>query len=168
MIPLVRRALKGCPEGVRDERRTYLGQKRRQTGGVLGLLAARLGTGRRVMSCLELIDDLDGRFRSEVLLSIATLGVRGGGPRRYRLIREVVRTKKSSLMAIMGALLHAPRHSTSTSVNFPSAVVWPGATPSLSSSVLRIEVDPHPPSMQGVVVHSWTKCLPTGERLNIV
>lgn len=78
IIPLVRIALKGRPEEARDERRTYLGQKRRQTGGILGLLAARLRTGRRLLSCLELIDDLDGRFRSEVLLSIATLEVRSG------------------------------------------------------------------------------------------
>jgi hypothetical protein len=68
----------------------------------------------------------------------------------------------------MGALLHAPRHSTSTRVNLPSGVVWPGAIWSLSSSVWRIEVEPQPPSMHGVVVQSWIKFLPTGARLNIV
>lgn len=66
-------------------------------------------------------------------------------------------TKKSSPTAIIGAFEHAPRHSTSTRVNLPSGVVWPGRMLRCDWIVSRIEVDPQPPSMHGEVVQSWMK-----------
>ncbi len=61
----------------------------------------------------------------------------------------------------MGALLHAPWHSTSTTVNFPSSVVSPGCMPPRwLHTVLRISVEPR--SIHGVVVQTCTKCSPMG------
>lgn len=54
----------------------------------------------------------------------------------------------------MGALLQAPKHSTSMTVNLLSLVVCPNPIPRWDVMVFTIESDPHPPSMQGVVVQT--------------
>ena len=62
----------------------------------------------------------------------------------------------------MGAFAQAPRHSTSTTVNFSLASVSPACTPRRSSIAPSTESEPQPPSLHGVVVQTWIKCLPTG------
>ena len=66
----------------------------------------------------------------------------------------------------MGAFAHAPRHSTSRSVNSPSAVVSPSLMPRWFSMAFLMASDPH--TMHGVVPHNWMKYLPTGVLLNMV
>src|SRR2546428_334130 len=65
-----------------------------------------------------------------------------------------------------GALSHAPRHSTSTSVNMPLASVWPGLILSLAvnDSVTRSA----PFSAHGSVRHTCSRKVPTGLVWNIV
>ena len=66
----------------------------------------------------------------------------------------------------MGALLHAPWHSTSMTVNLPSLVVSPGLMPPRwEQTVSRMSYAPR--SMQGVVVHTWTKCSPMGSLFDV-
>ena len=67
------------------------------------------------------------------------------------------------MTANIGALTQAPRHSTSTRVKRPSGVEWPGVTPSSLEMVSTMASEPQ--SLQGVVVQTWRKYLPTGSRL---
>ena len=64
----------------------------------------------------------------------------------------------------MGALQQAPRHSTSSQQNMPSARTT-RIGPTTRSSTAFMQSDPC--NMHGVVPHIWMKCLPTGSRLNI-
>jgi len=65
----------------------------------------------------------------------------------------------------MGALTQAPRHSTSATVKSPSEVECPGVIP--SSFVIVSTMSSEPQSLQGVVVQTCRKYLPTGSRLNL-
>src|SRR5688500_17691856 len=73
----------------------------------------------------------------------------------------VTESRKSSLI-ITGVLKpHAPRHSTSITVNFPSADVWPSSwQPVCLRNASTTCSAPH--DMHGYVVQTWMKCLPTG------
>jgi len=50
-------------------------------------------------------------------------------------------------------------------VKRPSGVEWPGVTP--SSLLMVSTMASEPQSLQGVVVQTWRKYLPTGSRLNL-
>lgn len=66
----------------------------------------------------------------------------------------------------MGALTHAPRHSTSVSVNMPSALVSPFLIPRCCSIACITSYAPQ--TMHGVVAHSWMWNLPRFWRLYMV
>src|SRR5690606_7976787 len=73
----------------------------------------------------------------------------------------VTDSRKLSLIITGVAQPQAPRHSTSITVNRPSGEVAPGSPqPVCSRNALATSAAPQ--TGHGVVVHTCTKCLPTG------
>src|SRR5207249_1445591 len=73
----------------------------------------------------------------------------------------VTDSMKSSLTSTGVAKPHAPRHSTSVTVQRPSGLVAPSSfDPVVSRSAFTTASAPH--TLHGDVVHTWTKYFPTG------
>ena len=78
---------------------------------------------------------------------------------------EAVSRAGNSQRAI-GALTHAPKHSTSIQEQFPFLEISFSLGEIFSLQSFTILSAPR--IKQGVVVHTWTKCLPTGAKLYMV
>lgn len=89
---------------------------------------------------------------------------RAAGARSQASLRPARRDARRTW--IIGALTHAPRHSTSVSVKKPSAVDSPHLIPRWASIAARISYAPQ--TMQGVVAQSWMWNLPCLFRLYMV
>src|SRR5947199_379658 len=82
-------------------------------------------------------------------------------PPRPRSPDSLTASMKSSLTSTGVAKPHAPRHSTSVTVQRPSGLVAPSSfDPVVSRSAFTTASAPH--TLHGDVVHTWTKYFPTG------
>jgi hypothetical protein len=96
---------------------------RSQTCRVLTCPPSALRSRLGLLTSRERVEDLDGSVRGQILVVVVT-DLHHCKVSKKAYVSKVRRHHKDS--CLLGALLQAPKHSTSISVNFPSGVVCPG------------------------------------------